>query len=71
VRASIDCEETDQGDMREEIVVGYSCGGKPGSYRSKVILLSHTWWVEPSPYLSLPTQQHQQLNNTEAGPSSD
>ena len=51
-RAAVDCGETDTGDVREEIVVGYSCGGKPGSYRSKVILASHSWWVEPSPYLS-------------------
>ena len=57
--------------MREETVVGWSCGGKPGSYGSKVIVLSHAWQVKPSPYLSLPAQQHQRLNNTEAGPSSD
>ena len=33
--------ETDQGDVREEIVVGNACGGKQGSHGSKVILLSH------------------------------
>ena len=27
VRAAVDCRETDQGDMREEIVVGNTCGG--------------------------------------------
>ena len=29
-RAAVDCRETDQGDVREEIVVGNACGGKPG-----------------------------------------
>ena len=40
-RAAVDYGETDQGDVREEIVVGNACGGKPGSHGSKVILLSH------------------------------
>ena len=40
-RAAVDCEETDQGDVREKIVVGNACGGKPDSHGSKVILLSH------------------------------
>jgi len=35
--------------VREEIVVGNACGGKPGSHGSKAILLSHMEWVEPSP----------------------
>ena len=48
-RAAVDCTETDQGDVREEIVVGNACGGKPGSHGSKVILLSHMEGVEPSP----------------------
>ena len=48
-RAAVDCGETDGGDVREEIVVGYACGGKPSSYGSKAILLSHAEWVEPSP----------------------
>ena len=34
--------ETDQGDEREEMVVGNACGEKLGSHGSKVILLSHT-----------------------------
>ena len=42
-RAAIDCSELDQGDVREEIMVGNACGGKPGSHGNKVILLSHTW----------------------------
>ena len=28
-RAAVDCREMDQGDVREEIVVGNACGGKP------------------------------------------
>ena len=41
-RADVDCGETDGGDVTEEIVVGNAGGGKLGSHRSKVILLSHT-----------------------------
>ena len=41
MRAAVDCEEMDQGDVREEIVVGNACGGKSGSHGSKAILLSH------------------------------
>ena len=37
-RAAVECGET---DVREEIVVGNACGGKPSSHGSKVILLSH------------------------------
>ena len=40
-KAAVDGRETDQGDAREEIVVGNACGGKPGSRGSKAILLSH------------------------------
>ena len=39
-RAALDCGETDQGEVREETVVGDVCGGKPGSHGGKVILLS-------------------------------
>ena len=28
-RAAVDCGDTYRGDMREEIVVGNACGGKP------------------------------------------
>ena len=38
---AVDCGETDQGDVREGIVVGNACGGKPGSRGSKAKLLSH------------------------------
>ena len=41
MRAAVDCGETDQGDVREEIVVGNASGGNPGSHGSKAILLSH------------------------------
>ena len=40
MRAAVDCGETEQGDVREETVVGNACGGKPGSHESKMILLS-------------------------------
>ena len=42
MRAAVDCRETDQGDVRDETVVGNACGGKLGSHGSKAILLSHT-----------------------------
>ena len=41
VRAAVDFIETDSGGVREEIVVGNACGGKPGSRGSKGIPLSH------------------------------
>ena len=50
--------------MREEIVVGNACGGKPGSRGGKVILLSHMDGHHHS--LSLSTHQHGKLNNREA-----
>ena len=40
-RIAVDCRETDQGDVGEEVVVGNAYGGKLGSRRSKAILLSH------------------------------
>ena len=40
-RAAVDCAETDQGEVREETVVGNAYGGKPGSHGSQGILLSH------------------------------
>ena len=48
-RAAVDCGETDGGDVKEEIVVGNACGGKPGSHGSKAILLSHASGVALSP----------------------
>jgi len=41
VRAAVDCREMDQGDVREETVVGNALEEKLGSHGSKVILLSH------------------------------
>ena len=38
---ALDCGETDQGDVREEIMVGNAGGGNPGSHGNKAILLSH------------------------------
>ena len=49
MRAAVDCGETDGGHVREEIVVGNACGGKPGSHGSKMILPSHVLGVKPSP----------------------
>ena len=67
-RAVVDCGETDQGDVREEIVVENACGGKPGSHGSKAILLSHArgWSHHRSLSLHVP---HRQLNSRDAGPS--
>ena len=44
-RVAVDCGETDQWEVREEIIVGK----KLGSHGSKAILLSHTMGVEASP----------------------
>jgi len=67
VRVAVICEKTDRGDVREGIVVGNVCGGKPGSHGSKAILLSRAeGWCH---HHSLSLHTHQQLNNREAGPS--
>ena len=69
-RAAVDSGETDRGDVREEIVVGNACGGKPGSHASKAILLSHAWgWSHHQSLLS--TGQHRELNNRLAHQTSD
>ena len=49
MRAAVDCRKMDRGGVKEEIVVGNACGGKPGSHESKAILLSHAYGVVPSP----------------------
>ena len=41
MRAAVDCGELDRGGVREDVVVGNACRGKPGSHGSKAILLSH------------------------------
>ena len=43
MRAAVDCRETDRGDMREEIMVGNTCGGKQGSLLSWWPLLPPAW----------------------------
>ena len=40
VRAAIDCGETNQWDVRQEIIVGCASGGKPGIHGNKVTHLS-------------------------------
>ena len=35
VRAAVDCRQRDRGDVREEIVMGNACGGKPGSHKAR------------------------------------
>ena len=52
--AAVDCGETDQGDVREEIMVGNAGGGKPRSHSSKVIQLSGAITkASLSPYASI------------------
>ena len=46
---AIDCGETDQGEVREEIMVGNAGGGKPVSQGNMVILLSIVEGMEPTP----------------------
>ena len=68
MRAAPDCGETDRRDVRGEIVLGDACGGELYSHGSKVIL-SHTLGGSHHHSLCLPTGQHLQLKNNEAGPS--
>ena len=58
-RAAVDCGEMDQWDVKEEIVVGNACGGKPASHGSKVILLSHGsgWAITITSLSSWPTRR--------------
>ena len=35
MRAVVDCGETDQGEVREETVVGNACGGKPAAMEAR------------------------------------
>jgi len=35
VRAAVDCGEKDPGGVREEIVVGNACAGKPGTMEAR------------------------------------
>ena len=40
-RAAVDRGETDQGDVKEDIMLENACGAELGSHGSKAILLSH------------------------------
>ena len=55
VRSAVDCGETDQGDLREEITVGKAYGGPLGSHGDKVIMLRHAQIWSHHFNLSLPT----------------
>ena len=44
-RVAVDREEMESGQVREEIVIGNACGGKPRSHGSKAALLSHAFGV--------------------------
>ena len=70
MRSAVDCRETDRGDVREEIVLGNSCGGG----KRAAMEVSRCCWVTSRVWshhysLSLPTRQHQQLNNRDPDPS--
>jgi len=54
-KAAVDCGEMDQGDVREETVVGKACGGKSGIHGNKGVLLSHARGWSHHHSLSLPT----------------
>ena len=49
MRAAVNCEEMDRGDVREETAVENACGGKSGSHGSEAIPRSHAQGVEPAP----------------------
>ena len=53
--AADDYGEMDRGDVREQIVEGNACGGKPGSHGSKTTLLSHGYGCSHHHCLSLHT----------------
>ena len=48
-RAAVTWGEMERRGLKEDIVVGYACGGKPGSHESKAITPSHMSGVEQSP----------------------
>ena len=68
VRGAVGCGETDWGDVREEIMVGNTSGGKPSSHGKGVTAESSVGGGAIT-IASLPTCQNWQLNNREAGPS--
>ena len=69
-RSAVDCEETDQWGVKEEISRGNPCGGKPGNHGAKVILQSYVQGMEPSlkslsPHM--PAVTAEQRSSREAG----
>ena len=69
MRAAVDRRETDQGDVREEIVVGNACRGRPGSHGNKGYMVESCIRGRAINIAFPPTFQHGQLNNKEAAPS--
>ena len=69
MRAAVDRRETDQGDVREEIVVGNACRGRPGSHGNTGYLVESGIRGRAINIAFPPTLQPGQLNNKEAGPS--
>ena len=69
MRAAVGCEETDQGDVRVETVVGNACGGKAGQPWkqgdfAESCMAGGAIFTPLSPHMPA-----WQLNNREAGPS--
>ena len=69
VRAAVDCGETDQGEVKEEIVVGKCLWRKAGQLWKQGNTAELCVGSRAITIASLPTCQHRQLNNREAGPS--
>ena len=67
-KAAVYCGEMER--EKEETVLGYACGGKPGSHGSKVISLSHMYEGGTITIASLsPHASISSYYNSEAGPS--
>ena len=47
--AAVDSRKMNLGDVREEIVIGNACGGKPGSHGRRPDTAESYEGVEPSP----------------------
>ena len=60
--------DSDRGAVREETVVGNASGGKRGMEARQYCWVICSGWSHQHS-LSLPTCQHPELNNSEAGPS--
>ena len=69
-KAAVYCGEMERGAVREETVLGYACGGKPGSQGSKAISLSHMYGGGAITIASLsPHDSISSYYNSEADPS--